>query len=409
MEVLPEETLRVGATFQIIPMVRTAFRVLVNELALEEAGTKKKKGDPTSPKVTLFGRRRQSLEDDWSNAIQHAARAMVDRISSLVRFLQSDNLFDQLDLGQWQRLKTLERLLETRLEDGLCFEAFSSARTLSRALEDYFRREILGQCLVGNVPENGTLLPIYDADRKLHVDRQDYKSTAAIYHSFNPVQRALCSIFYGQVAMKWRRHRYQLASFDARSIHTPFATQAAWLLEALEKLAAARPGLVHGAEWRGLFVSEHGMMNNWWFRLDEFEAEITDALDSRLFAVAALTNVPVPHRLTRHLLLILTDNEYRYLPLWAGGDDDGTGGVFEAELPPAELGPVGPGPSYRTGLTFPSHATDGASSLGDELRSLALDEWSMVSPDSLKPQVDGASTIYDGDECDDRRQEWTVV
>jgi hypothetical protein len=50
-------------------------------------------------------------------------------------------------------------------------------------------------------------------------------------------------------------------------------------------------------------------------------------------------------------LLCLSDDEYKYLPLWAGGMDDGSGGVFEEEIPPAEKGPVGPGPAFHTGST----------------------------------------------------------
>jgi hypothetical protein len=55
-------------------------------------------------------------------------------------------------------------------------------------------------------------------------------------------------------------------------------------------------------------------------------------------------------------LLCLTDEEYKYLPLWAGGMDDGSGGVFEEEIPPAEKGPIGPGPSFHTGSTANSMA-----------------------------------------------------
>ena len=55
-------------------------------------------------------------------------------------------------------------------------------------------------------------------------------------------------------------------------------------------------------------------------------------------------------------LLCLTDEEYKYLPLWAGGMDDGTGGVFEQDIPPAMKGPIGPGPSFHTGSTANSLA-----------------------------------------------------
>ncbi|KAI9797139.1 MAG: hypothetical protein M1833_005654 [Piccolia ochrophora] len=49
-------------------------------------------------------------------------------------------------------------------------------------------------------------------------------------------------------------------------------------------------------------------------------------------------------------LLCLSPKEYKYLPLWAGGDDDGSGGVFDPSIPDAEAGPSGPGPRLRTGI-----------------------------------------------------------
>ncbi|KAH8755925.1 hypothetical protein BGZ57DRAFT_859686 [Hyaloscypha finlandica] len=68
-------------------------------------------------------------------------------------------------------------------------------------------------------------------------------------------------------------------------------------------------------------------------------------------------------------LLCLSDEEYKYLPLWAGGMNDGSGGVFEQEIPPAEKGPIGPGPAFHTGSTANSMASefefDGGSSVLD--------------------------------------------
>jgi hypothetical protein len=49
-------------------------------------------------------------------------------------------------------------------------------------------------------------------------------------------------------------------------------------------------------------------------------------------------------------LLSLEDNEWKYLPLYAGGNDDGSGGVFDEPIPNAVTGPIGPGPRYHIGL-----------------------------------------------------------
>ncbi len=57
-------------------------------------------------------------------------------------------------------------------------------------------------------------------------------------------------------------------------------------------------------------------------------------------------------------LLCLTDDEYKFLPLWADGLDDGSGGVFQEEIPLAAKGPIGPGPSFHTGSTANSMASE---------------------------------------------------
>ncbi|KAF7947959.1 hypothetical protein EAE96_009029 [Botrytis aclada] len=54
-------------------------------------------------------------------------------------------------------------------------------------------------------------------------------------------------------------------------------------------------------------------------------------------------------------LLCLTDKEWQYLPLWAGGNDDGSGGVTSADVPPAYYANVGaltPGVMYKESRGF---------------------------------------------------------
>lgn len=50
-------------------------------------------------------------------------------------------------------------------------------------------------------------------------------------------------------------------------------------------------------------------------------------------------------------LVCLQDSEWKYLPLWAGGNDDGSGGVFNDQIPMADLGFSTAGPDVHTGVT----------------------------------------------------------
>lgn len=82
-----------------------------------------------------------------------------------------------------------------------------------------------------------------------------------------------------------------------------------------------------------------------------------------------LYNSEVEFRMITDTVLCLTDNEFKYLPLWAGGNEDGSGGVFNPDMPPAQLGATGPGPSYHTGFSTASQTSteidwDGTSDVG---------------------------------------------
>ncbi|RVX74298.1 hypothetical protein B0A52_02130 [Exophiala mesophila] len=73
-------------------------------------------------------------------------------------------------------------------------------------------------------------------------------------------------------------------------------------------------------------------------------------------------------------LLWLEDNEWRYLPLWAGGNDDGTGGVYD-DLPlpiiddaTAQAESFRPG-RIRRGFDAPSESDEGGSDCFEEIES----------------------------------------
>ena len=59
-----------------------------------------------------------------------------------------------------------------------------------------------------------------------------------------------------------------------------------------------------------------------------------------------------PHEIgITNTLVCLENSEWKYLPLWAGGNDDDTGGVFNDQLPSDDLGFSTSGPGIHTGFT----------------------------------------------------------
>ena len=78
-----------------------------------------------------------------------------------------------------------------------------------------------------------------------------------------------------------------------------------------------------------------------------------------------------PAILLTDTILCLTDNEYAFLPLCVGGNEDGSGGVRGQPIPDADLGPSGPGPAFHTSHTSSSAASTKrweSSSVGTTIR-----------------------------------------
>ncbi|KAL8873990.1 MAG: hypothetical protein Q9174_000615 [Haloplaca sp. 1 TL-2023] len=94
-------------------------------------------------------------------------------------------------------------------------------------------------------------------------------------------------------------------------------------------------------------------------------------------------------------LLSLDESEWKYLPLYAGGFDDGTGGVFDDDVPSAETGFSTAGPSIHTGS-----GSSAASSEYDMVERQDVDSTrhtSTVVNDGFSDQLDRGK-VYDEDD-----------
>ena len=117
-----------------------------------------------------------------------------------------------------------------------------------------------------------------------------------------------------------------------------------------------------------------------------------------------INNDGIPYFLSDHLLLasLEEDTELKYLPIWADGLDDGSGGVFQEVIPPPELGmgPGGPGPGFHTGYTVGSGTdTDtvgggGRSTLGG-MSDLGVGVLSLGDGETLGRSVDVERSVGD--------------
>lgn len=65
-------------------------------------------------------------------------------------------------------------------------------------------------------------------------------------------------------------------------------------------------------------------------------------------------------------LVCLEDAEYKYLPIWANGNDDGSGGVYNDEVPSAYGGFSTAGPDVHTGTGSSTASSDGYELVGSQ-------------------------------------------
>ncbi|KAI1130297.1 hypothetical protein F5Y10DRAFT_236245 [Nemania abortiva] len=199
----------------------------------------------------------------------------------------------------------------------------SDDQYLSHKLRDYVHHLV-------DVAEKQTMefqfVGQYDQDRYRYISRNDLVPTEQIYQGLSPLQRVLTRYFW--------RSLFILASSD--------------------RILDSRFGLPRSSVIQG------------------FHSELISAignLESKWAPSVLEINIPQ----TGPLALGLSDEEFNFLPLWAGGLDDGTGGVFQSEIPDAERGfPIGPGPAFCTGETIPSDDDDESSTLkGSEAPTIA--------------------------------------
>lgn len=370
VEVLPEEALKIAYDLHLYPVTRTAFRILVNEMALRETATEETAPNarPDRRSTTIFGRRTGDCSDEISNLIQHAARALAERVKQTHHQLQSGDLLDHHRVREWGKLRRLEALLDhhestARGAGKVHFtKAHVYVRRVMSKLGDVIRRKY--KLVVDNIPDARDI----DLDRATYVQPPEWEAAGKIMKKFNSIQHLLCPFVYSTLD-QW------LGEYFLTEGHPPRDGGGPGLHELCD---LARRSIVH-------LVNHHPELRDsdqWQFVLDGIQGPLVDVFEMECDirrAMGSLVSswirhdVEVPANITRHLLLTLNDEEMKYLPLWAGGLNDGTGGVFEAQIPATDMGPSGPGPAFHTGCTLPSAPASTTGSITRGVAELRVD------------------------------------
>ncbi|KAI1779735.1 hypothetical protein F4818DRAFT_151311 [Hypoxylon cercidicola] len=357
IDINTEVAFKIGSRLKSTNVTRAAFRILVVEKALDTlAAVPQERGAQN----TIFGRPCADLPDDLQTIVQYAAHKLADRVQQTHTRLSSDGFYEFFPVGEQRKLMQVGNLIKKALSallnssDGQpppqeyslrairLYKLLKLSASLSEALLAY-KNYILHKA--EKAPPSNTQQRDFDCNRRCYVPRATWSPTALIYSNFSTTQRLLTPCFWDHMLDDVP---------DTYEPHEPseFLSVSVSASAFNDKLEEAAPLLRFENDYT--FANPGSLL---YFNVQQFRCEFTASMH-KLRIAWTQPDLETPLNRTQHLALGLSDDEFQYLPLWAGGLEDGTGGVFEPAVPDAVLGPIGPGPAYHTGDTV---ATDTSS------------------------------------------------
>ncbi|KAI1335461.1 hypothetical protein F5Y15DRAFT_250214 [Xylariaceae sp. FL0016] len=357
IDVNTEDALKVGWMLECTDLTRVAFRILVTEKALEVLGRSENTNVPRVEKpTTFFCRPRADVTEEQETCIQHAGQAMADRARDNLAHLESADVLDWLGIEEWRKFRVLwasvpggvpvaasltNELDNRHSESGTIL---SELRSFARAVV-FFCTKAVGEA---GDPRCISFLPLesYAQDCYCYVSKNVFPGIRVLYERMEPAQRLMTTCFW---------HTLQKILGNNERIHLN-------LYDDVAKFEASPTPFV--ISYRGAdkidapaaTATLAGMTQGINFDLDRFSAQLNQAINRLCDTWAPHERaLEIPIARTPHLALGLSELEFKYLPLWADGLDDGSGAVYQPEVPDAVAGPICPGPSYHTGGTI---ATD---------------------------------------------------
>ncbi|KAK4103697.1 hypothetical protein N658DRAFT_284413 [Parathielavia hyrcaniae] len=361
IEVCPEKAFQLAYALQIPSVLIAAFRLLVNERAIDYASS-----DPVPgrPPLTWAQRRRDDYGDYPSDPVEYASREFAERINGKFQLLQSDHIFSRLPTPnrEWDKLDYPVSLITRHDVSHPVQEAYED---LSAGLLFAFRKWVNKALDLG--PVAGRVHNLVEAQRSHHVPPWEHKPLNSLYATLNPAQKVLTPFFWTRLASIEHRDQFTTTPYGTKTLPHLIETFNTELRRALTD----RPTILTHPPSSSSDIHTHTHPASLdlnlpiQFSLPEFHRlvhhGITTLAHPFLTSLAGCdsSDSGIPFFLSDHLLLPYVgpdepdpEPELRYLPLWAPpGLDDGSGGVFQRAVPETDMGPSEPGPGYHTGYT----------------------------------------------------------
>ncbi|KAI0125264.1 hypothetical protein BJ170DRAFT_598085 [Xylariales sp. AK1849] len=348
IDVNPEIALGIAWDLELHSVTRAALSVVVVERAMEIVGPQ---AQATPNLVTIFGRKRENVFDDNAkNVAEHATNQLATRAQEAAAALGGHRIYEWLNVRAWA---TLMKIGEGILQGNADEEAHQSE---IEGIRDQYQRVMKGlleyiESMVHNAfaarPSNLGAASI-DNDRLAYANRDTLVSIGEIMDSLSETQLLLLSFF-------WKTLQFETMESDTFYNWVGDASRLP-LASDLNSFMSRLNDAMYQGKFRDLGVE---FPNGIDVDATQFHLEVRGATKTAQDEWAPPQyQREIALSRTDHLALCLSDAEFKFLPLWAGGNDDGSGGAYEhGVVPDADMGPIGPGPNFVTGQTVAASTT----------------------------------------------------
>ncbi|PKY09336.1 hypothetical protein P168DRAFT_278829 [Aspergillus campestris IBT 28561] len=370
----PESTYRVACAMQDIDLLRDSFSVLVGEeaLLLLANSDKTTKGKPSQ--CSFHGRFREELDDEELQRIEYASKSFMEHVINIFLYLAGTemtwitNLPSVRNILNYNPKSENERVIVSNL---------------IADLKTFVRKHIVNVLQNGGLtwfPQAGLVKATQGSGQLVNPTRgqgspidQEYPSEKALhaYGEMRPFERLASRTFWKDLLTR-RTLVYNppppiiddsdnITSIADIAPHLPaFQTQHDAVLTPIPWNQIGQATETFNALTRTTTTTtttnpppnteDSPSPEPDTFSLWEFVAQARGTIQTYSTQLAEPPQTSIQCRIT-DTLTTLTDNEYKFLPLWAGGNDDGTGGVYaDQDIPFLETGGFStPGPAIHMG------------------------------------------------------------
>ena len=348
IELYPEESFALALGLRIPDVLVASFEIMVNEFAIDlvddNSSTSSKR-----PSHTWSLRKRGDHGDYPFDPVDFAGRAFAERIKKLLDVLRSPGCYDAFSrsIPEWEGLKTIGKAIDSGSNvNPRLVDAYTELR---QALTNTFT-ETVNEALSQSGP-TGRLLELVESQRKHFRDNKATPSFSELYSSLNDNQKAMTPFFWQKLLTDVDNVVIEIRWNGRKTLRE--------LANRLNAMIGVRASVGYD-DIADMCKDKFGWPENERvvFSLDLVQTEIRLAVNQLVTSLLYRGNEAVQTCLSDHLIRNLKDDEMKYLPMWAGGVDDGSGGTFQERVPDTDMGPIEPGPAFHTGHTVASTDAD---------------------------------------------------